>query len=375
MTSLYAYYLPQFHEIKENSLWWGEGFTEWVNLRKARPLYNGHIQPDYPLDKYYYDLDNPATLKKQVEWAKSSGIEGFVYYHYWFEGRQLLEKPAERFLRNKDIAHGLIFMWANHDWTRSWTGGKETLIKQNYGQKNEWVNHIKYLIEFFKDERYKKIRNKPVLEIYQHEHIECLEEMMAVWNQVLKENGFDGIYLVAHLEQFNENELISNLFSAITYQEHSTGLNYYYRHEGIIKKIVRYIVKRCKYRHLLLNKGPRIANYDDVIKGSIEYLKTINNPQKDIIPQVCTGWDNTPRYGERGYVIENACPDKFESFLSSVCDHAERLNSPLIFLACWNEWCEGLVLEPSEKFGYGYLQAVKNIYKLKIENNENHKIY
>ena len=188
-----AFYLPQFHNIPENDEWWGDGFTEWVNVKKAEPIYEGHEQPRVPLDGNYYNLLDDDVKIWQAELAKKYGIYGFCYYHYWFNGKLLLEKPMEQMLENKKVDLPFCVCWANEPWTRAWVGEKKVLIGQEYGTEKEWKEHFDYMLPFFRDDRYIKEDNRPLYVIYRPEIIPCLQEMLALWDKLAKENGFDGM--------------------------------------------------------------------------------------------------------------------------------------------------------------------------------------
>ena len=201
-----AYYLPQFHEVKENSEWWGKGFTEWVNVKKAKPLYRNHKQPNLPLENNYYDLLNKESVIWQTKLANEYGIDGFCYYHYWFKGKKILEKPAENLLKWKDILQNFCFCWANHDWKKTWNGTNQILIKQEYGEEKEWEEHFQYLLSFFKDNRYIKIGNKPILMIFNAEAIPRVNERIEYYNKRCKEHGFEGIYIIESLNSKKNKE-------------------------------------------------------------------------------------------------------------------------------------------------------------------------
>ena len=159
-----ALYLPQFHEIPENNEWWGKGFTEWTNVKTAKPSFKGQYQPRIPLNNNYYNLTDVRAQEWQAKLAKEYGIYGFCYYHYWFEGKMLLEKPAEIMLKNLSVDMPFCFCWANHTWLRAWADkSNRTLIKQTYGTEEDWINHFNYLLPFFKDERYIKEDGKPIM--------------------------------------------------------------------------------------------------------------------------------------------------------------------------------------------------------------------
>ncbi|WP_224414213.1 glycoside hydrolase family 99-like domain-containing protein [Bacillus thuringiensis] len=200
-----AFYLPQFHEIPENDLWWGKGFTEWTNVKKAKPRFLGHYQPRAPLGDYYYNLLNLDVHKWQINLAKQYGLDGFCYYHYWFQGKKLLEKPVE--LRNqcKEIDFPYCLCWANESWTRSWDGqDQEVLIRQEYGDESGWKEHFNYLLPFFKSENYLTSKDKPIFVIYRPASIPNLNTMLSLWNEWAKSEGLLGIHFVEMLTIFED---------------------------------------------------------------------------------------------------------------------------------------------------------------------------
>jgi len=210
-----AFYLPQFHEINENNIWWGKGFTEWTNTKKAIKYYPWQLQPRTPLNKNYYDLLNSETQVWQSDLALKYGVSGFCYYHYWFDGKLLLEKPAENMLKNRKVKIPFCFSWANEPWTRAWDGGKnEILINQTYGDNYAWKKHIEYLTPFFLDDRYIKINNKPLFLIYRTSSIPSLESMISYFDKYLKQIGFSGIYFVETLNSY-QAECCSSLSEAV----------------------------------------------------------------------------------------------------------------------------------------------------------------
>ena len=188
-----AFYLPQFHDIPENDKWWGKGFTEWTNVKKARPLFDGHRQPRTPLNDNYYCLLDDDVKVWQAKIAKEHGIYGFCYYHYWFLGKKLLEKPMEQMLANPKIDIPFCICWANDAWTKAWVGETKTIMEQKYGGEDDWKEHFNYLLSFFKDHRYIKEDNKPLVVIYRPEIIECLNDMLKCWDRLARDVGFDGL--------------------------------------------------------------------------------------------------------------------------------------------------------------------------------------
>lgn len=229
-----AFYLPQYHRVIENDEWWGKGFTDWVSTRNAEPLFRGHNQPRVPLNKNYYNLLHKSVMTWQADLAKQSGVYGFCFYHYWFGNKQLLEKPAENLFKWKDIDIHYCFSWANVTWKRSWSKyeggawiaesentdskGKDSglLIKQKYGNHDDWKLHFEYLLPFFQDERYIKRDNKPIFVIYRPKDIKHIKAMIRLWNKLACENGFDGIYFVGTNCSGNWREM--NLEAVIRYE-------------------------------------------------------------------------------------------------------------------------------------------------------------
>jgi hypothetical protein len=204
----YAFFLPQFHEIEENNKWWGKGFTEWVNVKKAKPLYKDHLQPKEPEDGYYNLLDK-NTVIHQTSLIHKYGIDGMIYYHYYFKGKKLLEKPVENLLRWKEINQPFFFCWANHSWIKSWNGTQEMLQEQVYGDEIDWENHFNYLLPFFKDKRYIKKDNKPLFMIFKSIFKEK-DDIFNFFNNKCKENGFDGIYIINSCNDLKEFDINSH---------------------------------------------------------------------------------------------------------------------------------------------------------------------
>ena len=341
----FAFYLPQFHEIKENNEWWGKGFTEWVNVKKAKPLYKGHIQPQVPVNGYYNLLEK-KTIINQTKLMNDYGIDGLIYYHYYFEGKKLLEKPAENLLKWKDINQKFFFCWANHDWCRSWNNSKEILIKQTYGNEIKWEEHFKYLLKFFKDERYEKKDNKPLFMLF-NTKFEEKEKMIEYFNKRCKEEGFNGICVIESYsgQYINNYELFEkdlSPYSSYVFQREPMYSQYLY------KTKIKYSLVRIinKIKSVL---SVRIYNGDTLLKLACNNL-TKNNK---IIHGLCFEWDNTPRHGKRGYVITPITKKMFEKYMSLINDEE------YLFINAWNEWAEGMMLEPTQHNGYKYLEWLK----------------
>lgn len=351
----FAFFLPQFHEIPENNKWWGDGFTEWTNVKKAKPLFKGHKQPKVPLNDNYYNLLDIDTMKWQTNLMKEYGLDGFIYYHYYFEGKLLLEKPAEILLKNKDIEQPFFFCWANHSWNRSWNGSKEVLIEQTYGNKEEWENHFEYLLPFFKDERYEKKDNMPLFMIFKTD-FDCKNELLEYFDLRCKEEGFDGLYAI---ESFLDgkytwpNDLYDSISNKskcakkILLREPNTALDIY--NTKLIYKPIKVINKLRKILFSIVGiKMPSI--YSGNLIYNIIKKEPINN---QIIHSLFFEWDNTPRHSNRGYIITPPTKDKFDEIASKLKDEE------YLFLNAWNEWAEGMMLEPTKEKKYKYLEWIK----------------
>ena len=376
-----AYYLPQFHDIPENNEWWGEGFTEWVNVKKAKPLYDGHVQPKIPLNNNYYNLLDDDVKIWQAKLAKKYGIYGFCYYHYWFNGKLLLEKPMEQMLQNKKVDIPFCICWANEEWSRAWVGqSSKVLIPQVYGDKKNWKEHFDYLLPFLKDERYIKVDGKPLLVIYRPSVIECIKEMMDYWRELAKENGLEGIYFAFQTgdSDWNQKEEAELFDYDIEFQPA------YARHEmfsnkksfiNVLKKFRRELAIKIekKFGIDILRIGEdkfrkitktQIISYDKAWETIIKSKPYRSNS----IPGAFVRWDNTPRHGERGFIYQGETPEKFKKYLSAQIKHAKKdYKKDIMFMYAWNEWAEGGYLEPDEQYKYGYLEAVKEAL---IENDE-----
>lgn len=367
-TKIIAMYLPQYHSIPENDKFWGKGFTDWVTVKNAKSLFEGHYQPKVPLNKNYYDLSQKENVAWQCKLAKENGVYGFGIYHYWFNNdKNLLTKPAELIRDNKDIDMNYFFAWDNLSWRRTWSNlagnswaptqegnkktGPATLIEYILGEKADWKNHYNYVRTHFKEERYIKIDNKPVFIIFYNN--EKIAEMCEYWDQLAKADDFAGMYFIFRRGKNNKyfnlaatNEVIFN------YEPITSGWS----------SLQQRIVSRLQ-RKLGITPGLKKYSYDKVWK------KLLKNAQgkyakKNIYHGAFVEYDDTPRRGvARGIVIEGATPEKFKHYLSQLMEISEAQGKNFIFLTAWNEWGEGACLEPNELTKYEYLNALKEITK------------
>lgn len=342
-----ALYLPAFHQIPINDKVWGVGFTEWENVKKGKPIYKGHEQPEIPLNGYY-DLLNKSTIENQFKIASNYGIFGFVFYHYWFNGEKVFEKPAEVLLQNINIKGNFCFTWANETWSKTWSGKeKEIILKQDYGNQNDWLLHIKYLTNFFKDSRYIKVKGKPVFFIYNWSAIPKYKEMIEYWDEYLKKQGFEGIYIVDFISPKTKGDASGVSNAAIEFEPLYTS---FYSHNlyVFLKRSFKRIIKKTEY-----------LDYDFLWNRIINRKKTYKTP---LFKSCFVAWDNSPRKGRRSLIIKNSNPDKFSNYLLMLI-HKHRGNTldDFVIINAWNEWGEGAMLEPTKRFQYGYLEAIKNV--------------
>ncbi len=378
-----AFYLPQYHCIPENDKWWGKGFTEWTNTKKAKPLFEGHYQPKTPMDENYYNLLDPSVMEEQAKLAKEKGIYGFCYYHYWFKnGKKLLEKPIEAMLKNKEVDIPFCLCWANENWSKRWDGGRnEIIMAQDYGDEKEWESHFLYLLEFFNDPRYIKIDNKPAFVIYKPQLIPKVFRMMNYFKKRALESGLNGItFLCQHPSWILDKKYNPNYFDYIIKFEPFFTYTTLNRELDLKRYTLKNRIWNLINESTILLKGlevlksirdkieKSITNDDSVlkIKDYDEYWNYILDnyiSSENLIRGAFTDWDNTARK-VNGMVFKGASPEKFGKYFQKLVDTNKSKDS-LIFINAWNEWAEGAYLEPDEKYGYSYLNEVAKAVEVK----------
>ena len=341
--------MPQFHRIKENDKWWGKGFTEWTNIKKAKPLFSGHYQPRIPLKEYlgYYHLTDSEVIKKQVKLAKSHGIYGFGIYYYWFSGKRLLEKPLDIFLNNKDIIFNFLLIWANENWTRKWDGKeKDILMKQEY-KADDAIYFIKDIQKYLKDDRYIKINGKHVIGIYEPLKIKNKIEFISTWRKKSKEFGIGELYIIVRGEGDDFSYLKKQrIFDAAFQFSPRDSLIY------PIKDSIYYLYTAILYKEHKIQKDL------DFYKGSM------------------LNFDNSPRKKEEYAIFKYYFPEEFYIINNNNINWTKKQYNKInqfIFINAWNEWGEGTYLEPDKKYGYASLNALsKAIFNLSyIQLNHN----
>ena len=340
-----SYYLPQFHPIPENDEWHGVGFTEWTKVRAANPLFSGHYQQHIPHpDIGYYLLDSPETFKKQADMMKKSGVFGQIFYHYWFTGKLILEDPAKMLLENKDIDMPFCFCWANENWTRRWDGNEsEILLGQNYSNQDA-KGFIEYLIPFFKDERYIKIDNRPVLYIYRPASIKDIGAYLDVWRAECAKHDVNPPYVVAVLTRGATNPNDFGLDAGVERVLHDWT-------DGAAPNIKNDLKA---YQQM----SGSVLRYNDVADF---YINQIENPEFTYFRSLVPVWDNTARYGTKAFLLHNCTTQKFQEWMQSLIRYTEKylpIDRQFLIVNAWNEWAEGAHLEPDTKYGYGYLNAI-----------------
>ena len=369
-TKLITIYLPQFHEIKENNEWWGKGFTEWTNVKRGRSFYPGHYQPRVPCCDNYYDLSKMEVLEEHTRMAAKAGIYGFAFYHYYFSGKKLLEAPIEQYRDKSKEKFPYCLIWANQSWTRTWyraNAGSKVLLSQEYGEKEDWIKHYDYLNTFFLDKRYIKIDNKPVYIIYLPQDISARKEMFDTWNDLAVSNGFDGIYLIAMntgwgidkaynlYDAYMNFEPIRMICSDISW--HNVIQTWKTRHIDDIKKT------NSVFNYLY---AQNVYSYDWLCK-KIEEGYLVPSKTKTMFGAF-SGWDNTSRKDEAGFIVRNSNPIRFGLHMKRMLEISEKFRNEFLFLNAWNEWSEGAYIEPDARFEYKYLEeleCVVNEYKRK----------
>jgi lipopolysaccharide biosynthesis protein len=353
---LIAIYLPQFHPFKENDEWWGKGFTEWNNVVKAKPRYRGHYQPHLPADLGFYDLRVPETRMEQARLAKEHGIYGFCYYHYWFNGHLLMERPLEEVLKSHEPDFPFMICWANETWKKAWGESQDVLISQTYSETDD-LNHIRYLIPFLKDPRYIRINNKPVISIYRSTHIPDIDKTINIWrNEASKEDIELYICRFESFREEGEKYLSKEINAAIEFQPHNNDLFYLYENKKYFGKRIINKISRSLYGHNI------IFNHIDY-KKYVDFQIKRKFPNYKYYPCVTPMWDNASRRKHDFFSFYNISPELFGKWLNNTIDKfiPYSQDENLIFINAWNEWAEGNHLEPDMKWGKRYLEEIKKI--------------
>lgn len=348
VVKIIAFYLPQFHPFPENDAWWGKGFTEWTNVNRAVPFFENHDQPRRPIHLGYYDLRIPSIMEEQARLAQQYGIYGFSYYFYWFGGRRLMEGPLEMMLTNKEVSIPFCLTWANENWTRRWDGlESELLIAQEHSDQDS-LELIRYLMKYFKDERYIRIEDKPVLIVYRADIIPNIKKISRIWREEMLRQGYHGLYLVA-AQTFGIGDATAYGFdAAVEFPPHA--------------------VNSSDIRHEVLNIDEsfigNIYSYEQVVKNAVQRKE----PHYKLFRTAMLRWDNSARRGIRGHIFHSFSTLLYKQWVSALVskvylNQKYSNDEKLVFVNAWNEWAEGSYLEPDARYGFAHLQTTYDVIK------------
>jgi 2-polyprenyl-3-methyl-5-hydroxy-6-metoxy-1,4-benzoquinol methylase len=335
-----AFYLPQFHPIPENDEWWGRGFTEWTNVNRTRPLYPGHYQPHVPSELGYYDLRLPEVREAQADLAASHGISGFVYYHYWFHGKRLLERPFDEVLASGSPDLPFALCWANEEWTRNWDASTGRVLMPQEFSDDDDLAHIRWLANAFADDRYIKIDGRPLMLIYRAQQLPDTKRTTEIWRTEAQKLGFPDLYLCwveSHGPPPGGPEAFG-LDASVGFMPFS-GDQVFQPVEG--------------------TRGHRILDYESA------YVAELWKPEPPWkrFPSVMVGWDNSARRPYAATIFEGATPEAYERWLRQAVDSVSKVRPEenYLFIVALNEWAEGNHLEPDQRYGRAFLEATRAV--------------
>jgi lipopolysaccharide biosynthesis protein len=349
-----AFYLPQYHPIPENNQWWGAGFTEWTNVAKARPQFRGHHQPHLPADLGFYDLRVPEVREQQAALAASAGIGGFAYYHYWFNGCRLLERPIEDNLRSGKPVFPFLLVWANENWTRRWDGGEyDILMEQHYSAEDD-LRHIRSLRPALTDDRYLCRDGKPVFAVYRSRRLPNPVATTELWRAEAERWGLPGLYLL-RVESFAEeggDPRTHGFDAAVQFQP---------SWENMPELPVRFRTRR-RLQRLTPRFSHRVVPYREVAQLAMERAA----PYYPRWPCVTPGFDNSARRRREATILLDPTPEVYRQWLIQALQRGrevarlyENRSDGLVFINAWNEWAEGNHLEPDQRHGHSFLDATR----------------
>lgn len=351
-----AFYLPQFHPIPENNSWWGDGFTEWTNTASARPLFKGHKQPNLPGELGFYDLRLEDSRIEQADLARRYGVYGFCYWHYWFGGKRILERPSDEVIRNKKPDFPFCFAWANESWTGVWHGlNKKILLEQVYPGSDDHIAHFECLLPAFLDSRYIRIDGKPVFFIYHPAMIPEITKMIELWQNLAMRNGLPGLFFVGikvnDAERWQAEQYALDLVNSPSLNRALIPMQ-----QNKLKKIANMILRKPRNTFLY--------------KDATNYLLEAMIKTTDELPTLLTNWDNSPRSHRRAVILEGWSPEYFQNYLSRFMMQLS-INPPpygLFLIKSWNEWAEGNYMEPDRRYGRKCLEIFYQ-EMLKVQND------
>jgi hypothetical protein len=362
-----AFYLPQFYPTKYNDEWWGKGFTEWTNVVNGRPHFKGHYQPHLPADLGFYDLRVPEIREAQATMAKEYGVHGFCYYHYWFDGKRILERPLDEVLDSGNPDLPFCLCWANEAWTRTWNGHEDKiLMPQSYSREDD-LAHIRHLLTIFSDKRYIKIDEKPLLLVYRIELLPNPNATADIWRREAENWGLPGLFLV----RIESNSVIGNTSpsavgfdASVRFQPNFTAPPPALGIKAVASKTVKELYPRLHRTIKQIGPQPRVKdniyNYVDLLSS---WRKSPLQPERHF-ECVTPMWDNSGRRNRGATIVRGSTPELYEQWLREALDRSSPDSSKqrTVFINAWNEWAEGCHLEPCQKWGLKYLEATRRVY-------------
>ncbi len=345
-TKLVAFHLPQFYPTPYNDEWWGKGFTEWTNVTKARPRFRGHYQPHLPADLGFYDLRLPEAREAQAALASQYGIYGFCYYHYWFNGKRVLERPVDEILRLGTPNFPFCLCWANDNWTRAWDGAnKQVLLQQAYSDEDD-LNHIRWLAHVFNDPRYIRVQGKPLFLIYRSQHLPSPQKTTDRWREEARRLGIGELHLCRVENNYDDDTPTD---------PRSLGFDAAVEFQPKVRLLRHRLPQRAMQRFFPHATNHRFHPYSELVSHALS-APAVTYPR---YPGVCPSWDNSARLKRKAWALTNSSPDQYERWLREVIRRAQiqQGNDKIVFINAWNEWAEGCHLEPCQKWGRQYLEA------------------
>ncbi len=340
-----AFFLPQFHPIPENDAWWGKGFTEWRNVAKAKPNFVGHYQPHQPADLGYYDLRVPETRAEQAELAKKYGIHGFCFHHYWFGGKRLLEKPVDAILESGEPDFPYCLCWANENWTRTWDGGERHILMAQQHSPEDSKAFIESLLPHFRDPRYIRVNNAPMLVVYRVDIIPDVRNTIRIWRDTAREHGIGELHIVAAQSFGIGDPRPYGCDAAVEFPPHG---NRWFVNDQLQDRVIN-----PEFQGML-------SDVADFIRYSIERPREEYVLYRTAFP----AWDNTPRRQHKGLSFVHTSPERYEYWLNTLATQTLERNAPehrFLFINAWNEWAEGAHLEPDQRYGHAWLEATRRV--------------
>lgn len=360
---IFSIYLPQFHPFDENNRFWGKGFTEWHNVTSARSLFKDHYQPQLPSELGFYDLRLPEIMQQQNELAAAHGIDGFIFYHYWFNGKPVMEKPLYNYLHlPKKLPY--YFCWANENWNRRWDGTEEEVLLHHEYSEADDEKHFQFLLPFFRDEQYVKINNRPVLAIYRPHQIPYLKKWVQHINELARQNGFDGVYLIfmINLGIATEADVMASGFdAAMVFQPSWKGTPSGGRPISFWDKLGKLLYLMKIKKELPIHYRFELISYPEYVQADIQNHSS--TPFKCFY-SLFPAWDNSSRRKKGGgKIFIDSTPDEFKKWLTYYYANTVPYSPDenFIVINAWNEWAEGNHLEPCGKWGRAYLEKIREV--------------